>query len=134
LQIENNCKIKLLILVEFSEEMEISKDKFNFIKEVEFADAQGAQAKKYAVLFELLPSKIFYVPLYFAYNCKLFVTPQNLKYAPALIFDIKGYNLRKDDVKEVNCKRLPELMSDSRESNSSTSENVLVSCLRLFVE
>jgi len=72
--------------------------------------------------------------LYFAYNCKLFVTPQNLKYAPALIFDIKGYNLRKDDVKEVNCKRLPELMSDSRESNSSTSENVLVSCLRLFVE
>ncbi len=137
LQIENNCKIKLLILVEITEEIEAHKSNFKFIKEVEFPHTatysnshdsiQGEETKKkYAVLFELLPTKIFYVPLYFAYNCKLFVTPQNLKYAPAFIFDIKGYNLRKDDVKEVNCKRLPELINNRPERKYVTSENILI--------
>lgn len=132
LQIENKCKIKLLILVEMTNELSQMREKYDF-KEVDMPDlnafkeehaSSSNQMRKYAVLFELLPSKIFYVPLYFAYNCRIFTTPQNLKYAPSLIFDIKGYNLRKDDVKPITCKRLPNL--PEQEFNCADNEKLLV--------
>lgn len=140
LLIENNCKLKLLILIESNNEFERVKQKFKkfILKEAEFPDIDSGKEKqkttestitsnikKYCVLFELLPSKIYYVPLFFAYNCKLYVTPQNLKYAPALVFDIKGYNLRKDDIKEVNCRRLPNFTNQDY-SGETQNEDLLV--------
>lgn len=88
----------------------------------------GPKTRRFAVLFELLPSKIFYVPLYFAYNCRLYIAPQNLKYFPSLVFDIRGWNLGKDDIKEVNCKRLPDpTVPIDQETIYEDNEKLLVS-------
>lgn len=145
LQIENKCKIKLLILVELTEELNEIKSKFNFQREIEMQESPiscrtdelepsagnsiaGRVTRRFAVLFELLPSKIFYVPLHFAYNCRLYIAPQNLKYFPSLVFDIRGYNLRKDDVREVNCKRLPDpTIPSDQETVYEDNEKLLVS-------
>ncbi len=112
---------------------------FNFLKEIEMPEvvsydeanletSPAITMRRFAVLFELMPSKIFYVPLYFAYNCRLYIAPQNLKYFPSLVFDIKGYNLRKNDIKEVNCKRLPETIDNTTvyENNEKQLEKLLV--------
>ena len=114
LQVENNTKIKLLILTDVTQQL---KEKFNDLKELEFNDS-----RKYAVIFELYPSKVYYVPLYLAYNCKIYTAPQNLQYAPALIFDIRGYNLRNDTVSQINCKRLsaPDDTVDSFEQHENS--------------
>lgn len=125
-----------MILVDLTDSLDKIKSKFNIIKEVEVPNfnahgeahdgpaTEASSLRKYAVLFELLPSKIFYVPLYFAYNCKLYVAPQSLLYAPAQVFDIRGYNLRKDDVSEVNCKRLPT--ADDADIEYENNEKLLV--------
>ena len=91
LQLENKCKIKLLILVELTEDLDRIKNKINIQKVVELPDSNSFKAenvqnnnlpndvqnRKYGVIFELNPSKIFYVPLYFAYNCRLYIAPQS---------------------------------------------------------
>lgn len=140
LQLENKCKIKLLILVELTEDLDRIKNKINIQKVVELPDSNSFKAenvqnnnlpndvqnRKYGVIFELNPSKIFYVPLYFAYNCRLYIAPQSLKYAPALVFDIKGYNLRKDDVKDVNCKRLPNIAPVAGEDQENKVNHFII--------
>ena len=63
--------------------------------------------KLIAILFKLLPSKVYHVPLYVAYNCKIYVTPDVYDiYKPALVFDVRGYNLRLNDISEITCKRI----------------------------
>lgn len=130
-----------MILVDLTDSLNKMKSKFNILKEIQVPNvsvhdeahdgpATETTSRKYAVLFELLPSKIFYVPLYFAYNCKLYVTPQSLQYAPAQIFDIRGYNLRKDDVSEVNCKRLPT--PDDADIDYENNEKLLVIITIIF--
>jgi hypothetical protein len=117
LQIENYCQIRLLIMVEIDEKKNPEiRSKINIIKEIKINESNDH--KTYGIIFKLLPSKVFYVPLYAAYNCKLFATPDNDMYKPALIFDIRGYNLKIDVIKEVTCKKL---------SNNTSNQLLLLS-------
>lgn len=104
LLIENNTKVKLYILVELNDRVaalkESLKQNLHLYEEVKFEDN-----REFSIIFELLPGKIYYVPLTVAYNFKLYTTPNSQKYQPSLIFDIRGYNLRIDECTEVNCKR-----------------------------
>ena len=99
-------------MIELDSKTEAIKSKFKILQEVKFTtqldylDSTPTE-KTYAVLYELLPSKIYYVPLYFAYRCRLYVAPKNLNYKPAQVFDIRGYNIIKDATSEVCCKRVP---------------------------
>jgi hypothetical protein len=95
LQIENYTQLKLLIMVEITE---VNRGKLQIIEEVE------SNEKRFAVIFHLIPTKTFYVPLYVAYNCKLYTAPEQLKSTPGLIFDLRGYNLRLNDPSDVNFK------------------------------
>ena len=109
LQIENNSPINLFILIEITSKVKENIGKFRFLDEMQAND------KYYGVIFRLVPTKIFYVPLYFAYNCKIYVAPDNKQFAPSQVFDLKGYNLRVEDYQELNCKK----MSDTIENDFS---------------
>lgn len=93
LQIENYSPLRLLIMVELTEQ---NRSKLHILEEVH------SDTKSYAVIFYLVPGKVFYVPLYVAYNCKLYTAPEQLKQTPGLIFDVRGYNLRLNDINEIN--------------------------------
>ena len=96
LQIENNTQLKLLIMVELTEKNRL---KLHVLEEIQVKE------KTYAVIFHLLPSKIYYVPLYVAYSCKLYTTLDELKNSsapPGQIFDIRGYNLRLNEIEEIS--------------------------------
>jgi hypothetical protein len=112
LQIENNCDVKLLLLVELTEN--VKREKLPILYETEMQDPTSKSMRAFAVLFKILPSKLFHVPLYVAYNCKLYAKPENGLYFPAQIFDIRGYNLRLGDTNEANCKRI-ENVSPSKD-------------------
>ncbi|CAF0714006.1 unnamed protein product [Brachionus calyciflorus] len=106
LQIENYTQINLYIWVEMTPILGQNEHKFKFLSKVE------TDGKIYAAIFRLIPDKIFYVPLYFAYNCKLYVSPDNGLFAPSQIFDLRGYNLRVEDYSDVTCKRLHQAEHD----------------------
>jgi hypothetical protein len=143
LQIENNSQLKLFIMIEITEnikdELKQNSSRFNFIREIEFSsdlfeNASNPSISKriFGVVFLLEPAKVYYVPLYYAYKCKLYAAPQNLKYAPSLVFDIRGYNLRRDDINEVVCKRLnlnfdlnTSILSNSTSSTLLQTEDIV---------
>ncbi len=126
LQIENNCQIRLLIMVELDEKKHPEiRNKLNIIRVITLAEQCNQTSpltttsdftvkKAYGIIFKLLPAKIFYVPLYAAYNCKIYATPDNDNYVPALIFDIRGYNILKvDELKVITCKQIKPTESTS---------------------
>jgi vacuolar protein sorting-associated protein 13A/C len=111
LKIENNCEIKILILIELNDQLTQSdKDKLIILKEIqipETVDGGGnGGMRTFGLLFKLLPSKIYHVPLNVAYKYKLYATPDNYLYTPALIFDIRGFNFRVGEPTDIVMTRL----------------------------
>ena len=97
LQIENYTQINLFVWVELTDILLQYKSKFSFIDQMKFGP------KTFAALFLLVPNKVYYVPLYVAYNCKIFVSPDNKLFAPSQVFDLRGYNLRVEDYSQIAC-------------------------------
>lgn len=60
----------------------------------------------YAQVFTLLPGKIYYVPLMYAYFCELYTSPDITRYEPSSIFNFRenNFNIGKEP-KQINCKR-----------------------------
>ena len=122
LQIENNTQIKLLILVEMTDQIKQNKLKYNITHTFRVSGDlfdntylkanEIKETREFGIIFELNPTKVYYVPLYFAYKCKLYTAPQNFKYAPSLVFDIKAYNFRKNEPSDVICRRIDKIHSD----------------------
>lgn len=117
LQIENNSKVDLVVLIELNERVAHWKDtlknelqRYEEIKLAGFGPS-GNETRQFAIIFELLADKIYYVPLIVAYNFKIFITPNVAKYQPSLVFDIRGYNLRIDDPTEVCCAKIAKVGS-----------------------
>ena len=124
LLIENNTKVKLLILVELNDRVKRLKEDLrqNLHR---YEEVTVENNREFAIIFELLPGKVYYVPLTVAYNFKLYTTPNTLKYQPSLIFDIRGYNLRIDDLTEITCKRIqgPDNIVIGNEEEESAFDN-----------
>lgn len=122
LQIENNTKVKLFILIELNERIVQWKNTLRqeLTKYEEISINSEGVKREYAVIFELLPNKIYYVPLVVAYNCKIYSTPNLKMYNPSLIFDVRGYNLRIDECGEVKCQKFQEAIDE----NKKGTENV----------
>ena len=112
LLIENNTKVKLHVLIELNDRVAhwcpLLKRELTRYQEMSVANFGGPSedTRRFALIFELLPGKVYYVPLVVAYNFKIYVTPNVSKHQPSLVFDIRGYNLRIDDSSEVCCKRV----------------------------
>lgn len=128
LQIENNSKVRLFILVELTDRNQYWKNTLmQELNRYEELSVQCGDSKRtFAVTFELLPDKVYYVPLIVAYNFKLYTTPNTNKYEPALVFDIRGYNLRIDDCSELSCKKIVDVSAPIKvqvDSGASSSEN-----------
>ena len=101
LTVENNCQIKICILIELSDQIsEADREKLNILQEMRIEE------RTFALLFKLLPSKIYHVPLYVAYRCKLYCMPDNGLYAPSLIFDIRAFNFRVNEANDILLPRL----------------------------
>jgi vacuolar protein sorting-associated protein 13A/C len=110
LKIENNCEIKILILIELNEQLSQSdKEKLTILREIQIPDSSNNETggvRTFGLLFKLLPSKIYHVPLIVAYKYKLYATPDNLLYTPSLIFDIRGFNFRVGETSDIIMQRL----------------------------
>ena len=112
LLIENNTRVKLYVLIELNDRVmhwrnTIRKELPRY-QEISVGNFGGSNSdmRQFAIIFELLPGKVYYVPLVVAYNFKIYTTPNINKHQPSIIFDIRGYNLRIDDATEVCCQRV----------------------------
>lgn len=139
LLIENNTKVKLHVLIELNDRVAhwcgLLKRELSRYQEISVANFGGPteDTRRFALIFELLPGKVYYVPLVVAYNFKIYVTPNVSKHQPSLVFDIRGYNLRIDDTSEVCCKRVFE-SGAVKPSASSSSSTAATDPLRVVTE
>jgi hypothetical protein len=118
LKVENNCQIKVNIYIEINDQISQQEmDKLIILSEFK------AKERTFGLLFRLLPGKIYHVPIYLAYKCKLYVTPDNELYAPSLVFDIRGYNFKTDDPTDVIMDRLVDHAIELPPSSSSSSSD-----------
>lgn len=142
LLVENNTKVKLHVLIELNDRVAhwcgLLKRELSRYEEISVANFGGGPTedpRRFALIFELLPGKVYYVPLVVAYNFKIYVTPNVSKHQPALVFDIRGYNLRIDDTSEVCCKRrVLDESGAAKPSASSSSSTAATDPLRVVTE
>jgi hypothetical protein len=131
LEIENNTQMQLYIMVEILESNEDELNNTFIIDRVTFN--HESSTRHFAIIFELNPNKIYYVPLKYAYHYKLYTSPINLKYMPTLIFDIRGYNLRKDEITPLICKHISTIPDSDSDLNHLKSDFQLMKLLTFNV-
>jgi hypothetical protein len=104
LQIENESKINLNVLIKLNSEMESHMDEWCIAGAQIISIEKDDKLTRYACVFCLKPDEVYYVPLIYAYKCRIYVTPDVDKYLPTIVFDLRGYNMKINGLERIFCK------------------------------
>ena len=92
---------------------------FNYPDEENFSESHSRSS--FAVVYTLLPGKVYYLPLNYAYHCQIYATPNPDSYAPSRIFDMRGYNFKIDHFEDIVCQRLDRTGPNTSINTSDTA-------------
>jgi hypothetical protein len=124
-QIQNETKVKLYILIKVTSEMLENKDKWNIKGEIlNYPDAENSaesHRSSFALVYTLLPGKVYYLPLNYAYFCQIYTTPDLDLYGPSRIFDMRVDNFKVDHYEDIVCQCLNTTDANASINTSDTS-------------